>query len=286
MDSLGHYLNEIGRWPLLTPAEEIELARLHQKGLQVRREVGSRTPTRNERRLMRVGDRAGDQMVIRNLRLAVSIAKKYARLCRLNDLDDLIQYGAIGLKRAVAKFDPERGYKFSTYATKWVRQEVGRGIYNSDGVVYLPERNQQIWMNIGNKAAAFVNEHGRSPTQQELMDGTGLTPERYREITNVMLGRVSLDVPVGDGGETFGDLLVDSGVSDSASRDYGWLRESVDALPPEDRDLIAKRYGLGENHPHTYVEISAECGVSTTTAHNRTARAHERLRAQLTQLPA
>jgi RNA polymerase primary sigma factor len=282
MDGTGNYLNEIGRWPLLTAAQEIILARLHQKGLQVRREIGNEKPTKAQRHTMRVGDRAGRRIVMCNLRLAVSLAKGYTHHCRLNDLDDLIQYAAIGLQRAAAKFDPERGYKFSTYASKWIRQEVGRGIYNTDPVVYMPEKRQMQWTRLGKKAAAFAQRHGRNPTERELLDGTGITHERYREITAVMLGRISLDVPVGEGGETFGQLLPSGEDQPMPISDYSRLMQCIDGLSEKDRELIAKRYGLGNNHPHTLTEIGAEIGVSHEAIRLRVARVQKQLLSAMT----
>jgi RNA polymerase primary sigma factor len=281
MDATGHYLNEVGRWPLLTAAQEIILARLHQNGLQVRRDLGSKRPTKAQRHAMRVGDRAGQRMVLCNLRLGVSIAKRYTRICRLNDLDDLIQYAAIGLQRAAAKFDPERGYKFSTYATKWIRQEVGRGIYSTDSVVYLPERQQQQWLNLGKKAAAFAQQYNRSPKEAELLDGTDFTSERYREITAVMVGRLSLDAPVSEDGATLGDFLTDNSNTPSVTADYSKLLQCVDALPEKDRDLIAKRYGLGDNPSHTLSDIGAEDGVSRETVRLRVMRIQRQLHTAL-----
>jgi RNA polymerase primary sigma factor len=288
MDATGAFLNSISRWPLLTPAQEIELARLHQKGLEVRRQVADSTPTREQRRLMRIGDRAGQRMVLCNLRLAVSIAKKYTRICKLNDFDDLVQFAAIGLQHAVSKFDPERGYKFSTYATKWVRQAVGRGIYNTDNAVYVPERLQQHWINLGRRAAAFAQEHGRAPTEDELLDGIDITPDRYRKVNAVMRGAVSLDARALEDGETIGELLAAPAPSDSdgeeaPAADYGRLMDCVDALSDKERDLITQRYGLRGTSPCTLKEAAAKCGRNRKTITESITRIQRKLHSSLTQ---
>lgn len=283
MDATGKFLSNVSRWPLLTPAQEIELARLHQKGLEARRQAAGNRPTKAQRRLMKIGDRAGQRMVLCNLRLAVSIAKKYTRVCKLNELDDLVQFAAIGLQNAAAKFDPERGYKFSTYATKWIRQAVGRGIYNTDNAVYVPERLQQHWLNLGRHAAAFVQEHGKAPTEAELLDGAEISPDRYREINAVMRGAVSLDAKVREDGATLGELLVSDEQGKTHTAGFGKLLSCVDALPDKDRKLIAMRYGLGGYPAHNLTEVAKECGRCHKTLGANLTRIEQKLHSALTQ---
>ncbi len=283
MDGLRDYLNQIGRWPLLTPAQEINLARLHQKGLAVRKSLGARKPTKAERRAIRIGDRAGRRMVECNMRLVVSIAKKYTRHCRTNELCDLIQYGAIGLQRAAEKFDPERGYKFSTYASPWIRQEVGRGIYRSDNTIYLPEHRQEQWLNLGKRASAFAQEHGRFPTQEELLEGSGLTAESYAQVSSVMRGAVSLDIQTHEDGDTIGALLASPDGEPKPLGDHEKLMLCVEELPKKDRDLIASRYGLEGAKPLTLGEIGAEHGVTGEAIRKRMATVRGKLREAMNQ---
>jgi RNA polymerase primary sigma factor len=283
MDGLRDYLNEIGRWPLLTPAQEIDLARLHQAGLAVRRNLGARKPTRAERHTMRIGDRAGQRMVECNMRWVVSIAKKYTRMCRLHDLGDLIQYGALGLQHAASKFDPERGYKFSTYARDWIASHIGRGIYNEDSPIYVPERKQQQWLGLGRKAVAFAQSNGRMPTEAELLNGSDFTPEWYRQVHGVMVGAISLDMPAHEDGDTIGALIPSPAGSPEPTNDYGKLLKCVEALPEDDRGLIQKRYGFSDYHPHTLKSISEERGVSKEAVRRRILAIQQRLAVAISQ---
>lgn len=283
MDSLGAFLNEIGRWPLLTPAQEIELARLHQKGLAVRRGLGARKPTKAERHLMRVGDRAGQRMVECNMRWVVSIAKKYTYMCKLHELGDLIGYGALGLQYAASKFDPERGYKFSTYARDWIANYIRRGIYGYDSVVYVPENGWQGWSRLGKKAQAFSQEHGRLPRLDELLDGASMSPERYRQIGSALTRAASLDVPTHEDGDTLGELLSDAAPEPEYEppAEFARVMDALQSLPGKDRSLISLRYGLDDNHSHTFIEIAKIYGLSRNAVMERQARAERRLRESL-----
>jgi RNA polymerase primary sigma factor len=122
MDTFGQYLETISRWPLLTAAQEINLGRLIQAGIKTSEQIGTRKPTRKQLKVIKTGQRSLNRMVLCNLRLVVSVAKLYTGPCKLLDIEDLVQYGFIGLKRAAEKFDPTRGYKFSTYARRWIVQ--------------------------------------------------------------------------------------------------------------------------------------------------------------------
>lgn len=286
MDGFGHYLDSIGRWPLLTAAQEIELARLTRAGIETREAIGARKPTPREARIMRTGERSAEKMVLCNLRLVVNIARQYARHCGLHEIEDLVQYGSIGLKRAAEKFDHEKGYKFSTYAYWWIRQEIQRGIYRSDRFIQLPERCRLIWARIKKTAIALGHELGRAPTTKELIKAADIAEEEYDIIMRAMNSTASLNAITGEGTELMDLIGTESDGEVEERHDCTAMLACIATLPDEERELITKRYGLDDHHTHTFVELAKARGVSRETIRQRVGRIENRIRLRLTHQSA
>jgi RNA polymerase primary sigma factor len=242
-DSLQLFLNEAGRYPLLTAAEEVELAK------QIER-----------------GDKAAkDRMVNSNLRLVVSIAKKYQG--HGLPLIDLIQEGIIGLIRAVEKFDWRRGYKFSTYATWWIRQAVARALADKARTIRMPvhivERLQKM-----NKAERLLwTQLGREPTLDEIAEEASLPVEQAREVKAAARASTSLDQPVGEQEDAvFGDFVAGDGPSpedevEVTLRSQALVR-GLAALSDRERKVICLRYGIADAEPKTLEEIGRTLGLT------------------------
>jgi RNA polymerase primary sigma factor len=242
-DSLQLFLNEAGRYPLLTAAEEVELAKRIEQGDKA----------------------AKDRMVNANLRLVVSIAKKYQG--HGLSLLDLIQEGIIGLIRAVEKFDWRRGFKFSTYATWWIRQAVQRGVANKSRTIRIPvhivEREQKIIR--AERELLLQNE--RPPTDEELAQKTGLQIKHVREVRTAARTVASLDKAIGTDSDTsFGDMVaqdeanLEEDVVVSLGEDA--LHRAIETLPERERFVITSRYGLAEAEPKSLEQIGREMGVT------------------------
>ena len=243
-DSLQLFLNEAGRYALLTAAEEVELAKLIERGDKA----------------------AKDRMVNANLRLVVSIAKKYQG----NGLSllDLIQEGIIGLIRAVEKFDWRRGYKFSTYATWWIRQAVQRGVANKSRTIRIPvhivEREQKIARAERDLAAQLE----RQPTDEEIAKKTALKVRHVREVRDAARTVASLDKPVGDGSDTsFGDLVAQEAgdVAEEVVVGLGEdaLHRAIETLPEREKLVIKLRFGFdGDQDPMSLEHIGREMGIT------------------------
>ncbi len=258
-DSLQLFLNEAGRYPLLTAAEEVELAK------QIER-----------------GDRqAKDRMVNSNLRLVVSIAKKYQGhgLALL----DLIQEGIIGLIRAVEKFDWRRGYKFSTYATWWIRQAVQRGVANKSRTIRIPVHIVEREQKIARAERELTLKLERPPTDEEVAKAAKLSLKHVREVRAAARAVASLDRPLGDESDTaFGDIVATDeadveeevvvGLSEHA------LRGAVDKLPEREKQVIKLRYGLnGDQAPRSLEQIGREMGLTRERVRQIEMQALERL---------
>jgi RNA polymerase primary sigma factor len=243
-DALRLFLNEISRYPLLTAAEEVELAKRVERG----------------------DADAKERMVNSNLRLVVSIAKKYQS--RDLTLLDLIQEGIFGLIRAVEKFDWRRGFKFSTYATWWIRQSVERGVANKARTIRVPVHIIQRERKINREERRLVVELGRDPTDDELAQATGLPVEQVREARESARAVTSLDRPIGDEDDaSLGDMFE----SDAARPDElvqvslreEEVRRAVAALPDHEREIVKLRYGLnGHPDPKSVEEIVRTQGIS------------------------
>ena len=191
LDSLGQYLNDIGRIPLLSPAEEIHLsARIHA-GQAIEDEIPEAERTRAQQRIVIQGKRAKTRMVEGNLRLVVTIAKKY-RAFGL-DMLDLIQEGTLGLTRAAEKFDETRGYKFSTYAYWWIRQSITRALDQYSRVIRLPLHLNDMWIKIRRFTSQYERDHNRQPTIAQIAKGTDLEEHRVREVMSAYVPIQSLD---------------------------------------------------------------------------------------------
>jgi RNA polymerase primary sigma factor len=243
-DSLQLFLNEAGRYPLLTAAEEVELAK------QVER-----------------GDKAAkDRMINSNLRLVVSIAKKYQG--HGLPLIDLIQEGIIGLIRAVEKFDWRRGYKFSTYATWWIRQAVQRGVANKSRTIRIPVHIVEREQKIARAERELVLQLERSPTDEEVAQKAKLNLKHVREVRQAARTVASLDKPVGDDRDTaFGDLVAqESGnVEEEVVVALGddALHRAIATLPPREQEVIKLRYGFDEEmEPKSLEEIGRRLGIT------------------------
>ena len=294
-DPVRLYLNDVGKYALLTKADEIRLAQTVEAGRDARAELsGSEqmAPARQHelRRLVRHGDEATDTFVKANLRLVVSIAKRYqaAELPLL----DLIQEGNLGLIHAVEKFDWRKGFKFSTYATWWIRQAITRGIANTGRTVRLPVHAGDL-LNRATKARARLEAKlGRRPTIAELAEDLGLDEHKVVEIIRYVAEPMSLSEPLrADGDAELGDVVEDrSAVSPfdaaAASLLSGEVAKLLIVLDDRERAILQLRFGLDRGEPRTLDEVGAHFNLTRERIRQIEARAMSKLRHPTLELNA
>ncbi|MFL5922194.1 MAG: sigma-70 family RNA polymerase sigma factor [Gaiellaceae bacterium] len=258
-DALQLFLNEAGRWPLLTKEEEVELAKRIERG----------------------DPEAKERMINSNLRLVVSIAKKYQG--HGLSLLDLIQEGIIGLIRAVEKFDWRRGFKFSTYATWWIRQAVQRGVANKSRTIRIPVHIADREQRIARAERALAPKLGRQPTEEEVAKQAKLPLKQVREVRQAARAITSLDRPIGSENEgALGDLFASEQVAPeeelTVSLETDVLRRAVSQLPEREREVVKRRYGLnGDRDPASLEAIGRELGLTRERVRQIEARALEQL---------
>lgn len=274
-DPVRMYLKEIGKVSLLTAAEEIDLAMKIEAGvaateeLEKAEEEGIQLERRERRRLTRVeqvGLDAKQQLIEANLRLVVSIAKRYVGRGML--FLDLIQEGNLGLIRAVEKFDYTKGFKFSTYATWWIRQAITRAIADQARTIRIPVHMVETINKLVRIQRQLLQSLGREPTPEEIAEEMGLTPERVREIQKISQEPVSLETPIGEEEDSqLCDFIEDDAAvvpPDAAS--FSMLQEqlakTLDGLAERERKVISLRFGLEDGHPRTLEEVGREFGVT------------------------
>ena len=274
-DPVRMYLKEIGKVDLLTAAEEVDLAMKIEAGLDAadkleKQEAGEIELTRAEmRRLMRVeqvGLDAKQALISANLRLVVSIAKRYVGRGML--FLDLIQEGNLGLIRAVEKFDYEKGFKFSTYATWWIRQAITRAIADQARTIRIPVHMVETINKLVRVQRQLLQDLGRDPTPEEIGAEMDMSADRVREIQKISQEPVSLETPIGEEEDSqLGDFIEDAQAvvpADAAS--FSMLQEQLtqvlDGLAERERKVIELRFGLEDGHPRTLEEVGREFGVT------------------------
>ena len=274
-DPVRMYLKEIGKVPLLSAAEEIDLAMKIEAGVAAAAELdkaeeeGRELERREKRRLGRVeqvGIDAKQQLIEANLRLVVSIAKRYVGRGML--FLDLIQEGNLGLIRAVEKFDYTKGFKFSTYATWWIRQAITRAIADQARTIRIPVHMVETINKLVRIQRQLLQELGREPTPEEIGKEMSLPAERVREIQKISQEPVSLETPIGEEEDSqLGDFIEDDAAvvpPDAAS--FSMLQEQLskvlDGLAERERKVISLRFGLEDGHPRTLEEVGREFGVT------------------------
>jgi RNA polymerase primary sigma factor len=293
-DSVGLYLDEIARNPLLDAVTEVELSKTIEAGLmaehllaegRVGRRKGGAPKSANEAELEWIaeeGRQAVQTFVQANLRLVVSIARKYGR--SQMPMLDLIQEGNTGLIRAVEKFDYAKGYKFSTYATWWVRQAITRGIAQQARVVRLPVHVVEELNQVGSARRTLERQLGHDPDPTEIAAELGMPVDRVLDLLNWGREHVSLDTPVDEDGDTsLGDLMAqetapgpDLSVLDTESRDR--LNSLVGLLDDRAADIIRSRYGLSDGRQHKLADIGAKHGISAERVRQLEREALQKLR--------
>jgi RNA polymerase primary sigma factor len=298
-DSIRLYLQEIGRIRLLRADEEIELARKIADLLELERireglhEQLDRIPQDAEwanavnmtlpafRHRLHLGRRAKDKMVQSNLRLVVSIAKKYMN--RGLSFQDLIQEGSLGLIRAAEKFDHEKGYKFSTYATWWIRQAITRAIADQSRTIRLPVHLYETISRIKKTTKLLSQEMGRKPTEEEIATRMEMTIEKLRFIAKSAQLPISLETPIGKEEDSrLGDFIESDGEMPEDQVAKNLLREDLenvlDTLSPRERDVLRLRYGLDDGRMKTLEEIGQIFNVTRERIRQIEAKALRKLR--------
>ncbi|HEY8451752.1 MAG: sigma-70 family RNA polymerase sigma factor [Micromonosporaceae bacterium] len=270
-DLVGVYLHEISRTPLLDAAREVELAKAIEAGLYAAHlleedKVPEGVSREELEQLVIEGERAKDLFIRANLRLVVSIARRYVRSGM--PMLDLIQEGNTGLVRAVEKFDYERGYKFSTYATWWIRQAISRAIAQQERTVRLPVHLVEDVNRMRNVIRQLTREMGTDPQPEQVADALGVSVDRVNELIRWSQDTVSLDTPVGDDGDTnLGDLVADS--DEPSPEDVvmsGMERQRIESLLShlDDRSagIMRARYGLEDGREHSLTEVASRFSLS------------------------
>ncbi|HHX77330.1 MAG TPA: RNA polymerase sigma factor RpoD, partial [Firmicutes bacterium] len=259
-DPVRMYLKEIGKIPLLTPEEEVELAKRMEKG----------------------EEEAKRRLAEANLRLVVSIAKKYVGRGML--FLDLIQEGNLGLIKAVEKFNYHKGFKFSTYATWWIRQAITRAIADQARTIRIPVHMVETINKLIRVSRQLVQELGREPTPEEIANEMGITEDRVREIQKIAQEPVSLETPIGEEDDShLGDFIEDQEVqapADAAA--FELLREQLegvlDTLTPRERKVLRLRFGLDDGRSRTLEEVGQVFGVTRERIRQIEAKALRKLR--------
>ena len=277
-DSVRTYLAEIGRVPLLTPEEEVAVATRIAEGSRAAEQLADAEAAgvagslefaqrRRLERLARDGERAKDELVQANLRLVVSIAKRYTN--RGMPLLDLVQEGNFGLMRAVEKFDHTKGFKFSTYATWWIRQSVTRAIADQSRTIRIPGHMMESITRVTRIQRQMVVELKREPTSEELAKRVEMTPEKVREILRVAQDPLSLDSTVGDGNDALlSDFIEDVGAKapeDEAARQMlnRAVEQALGQLSEREQQVVRMRFGLDtDGAPLTLEEVGRHFGVT------------------------
>ena len=298
-DSIRIYLQEIGRIRLLRAEEEIELARKIADLLELERIREAKEDSldreindaewaqevdmelRPFRRRLYLGRRAKDKMVQSNLRLVVSIAKKYMN--RGLSFQDLIQEGSLGLIRAAEKFDHEKGYKFSTYATWWIRQAITRAIADQSRTIRLPVHLYETISRIKKTTKILSQEMGRKPTEEEIAERMEMTIEKLRFIAKSAQLPISLETPIGKEEDSrLGDFIEADGETPEDQVSKSLLREDLesvlDTLSPRERDVLRLRYGLDDGRMKTLEEIGQIFNVTRERIRQIEAKALRKLR--------
>ncbi len=259
-DPVKIHLREIGRIPLLTTAEELELAEKTVNG----------------------DEEAREKLIVANMRLVVSIAKHYVG--RGMPLLDLIQEGYSGLIKGVEKFDYTKGYKFSTYATWWIRQSITRSIADQARTIRIPVHMVETISRVKKAQNKLLNENGHEPTTNEIAKELGMTPERVREIIRIAQDPVSLEAPVGEEEDSYlGDFIPDEDAPapiDTAMKAVfkDELNKALDLLPEREREVLKFRYGVGYDRSHTLEEVGRQFKVTRERIRQIEAKALRKLR--------
>ena len=293
-DPVSWYLATIGRIPLLTPAEEIELGNQVQ-AMMALTEDGSREfedgeLTTAQRRLLRIGRRAKERMMKANLRLVVSVAKKYQG--KGLELLDLIQEGSLGLERAVEKFDPTRGYKFSTYAFWWIRQSMTRAIACQSRTIRLPVHLSERLTTIRKVSLDLAHKLGAMPSRVEIAEAMDIPLDELDSLLRQALTTSSLDAPVnGEEGRSFlGDLIADSSLDEPLEIveqriHHEQLGRWLSHLSEQEQHVLRMRFGLEGNERHTLAEIGRLMEVSRERVRQVELKALRKLRHLTRRLP-
>lgn len=268
--AMERYLHDISRYPMMTAEEEIRLGHIVKKAMALK-QLG-RELTREERLIVKRGERAKRRFVEANLRLVVYIAKKYAtRKPHAMDILDLVQEGTIGLIRAAEMFDPERGYKFSTYSFWWCRQSMSRALQTQERLIRRPHTVAELASKLSKAVHVEMQRLGRAPTTSELAVYLNVKEEELLLLKERGGPTVSLDSLIQDtDGKTLVDLMVDPSSSDTEQVDIErdlqlrlpQLRYWLAQLPDKERDFVEKRYGINGHAPHTYTEIAKDLQIS------------------------
>ena len=275
-DSVRVYLKEIGRVPLLTGPDEVRLAKRMEAGLEAVDELAvlnaegklddlDFASRRRLQRRVRDGDRARQELIRANLRLVVSIAKRYVG--RGMQLLDLVQEGNLGLMRAVEKFDHSKGFKFSTYATWWIRQAISRAIADQARTIRIPVHMVETINRVRRTQRDMMQKLEREPTVEELAAEVDLSVDKVHEILQISLDPVSLESPVGEDDSQLGDFIKDENADrpvDVAARAMlsNDVLEALDELNDREKEVVRMRFGLIDGRARTLEEVGREFGVT------------------------
>jgi RNA polymerase primary sigma factor len=277
-DPVRMYLREIGRVPLLSAEEEVRLARRMEKGAQEK----LKPLAQRNRAIVFAAEEAQRKLAEANLRLVVSVAKKY--IGRGMSLLDLIQEGNIGLLRAVEKFDYSKGFKFSTYATWWIRQAITRAIADQARTIRIPVHMVETINRLIRTSRRLLQDLGREPTFEEIALDMQITPEKVREIIKVSQEPVSLETPVGEEDDShLGDFIEDhSAPAPAEAANHQLLKEQVEdvltALSDRERKVLQLRFGLDDGRSRTLEEVGREFKVTRERIRQIEAKALRKLR--------
>ena len=274
MDTFSQYLREIARYPLLTKDQEIILARSVQTWLH------SEKPTK---RHVRAGERAYQKLINCNLRLVVSIAKRYVNRCRRTEMFDIVQEGNMGLAHGVKKFDPERGYALSTYVYWWIRQSITRYLSTHDRMIRLPSHAVEMMCKLRHWKPLFEGTHGRAPTLEECAEHCKTTAARLKDYLDKADDAISLDgfVRATDEETSLLDIVTDG---NDLFDDVQWaidveqVHDLMQGLDEREKFMVSGAFALDGGEPRTFQAMGKELGMSRERARNIYHRAVRRMR--------